>query len=90
MVTIRQALGLPGTDGLMLLTFQDSDHAQAPPRPPETEQEQSAIQLLEYELKANKEDLQTTIEELESSNEQLKISNEKFGEHIEREPSPME
>ena len=75
-VTIRQALGLPGTGGLMLVTFQDSDHEQASPRPPETEEEQSALRLLEYELKANKEDLQTTIEELQSSNEQLKISNE--------------
>ena len=32
MVTIRQALGLPGTDGLLLVTFQDSDRDQASPR----------------------------------------------------------
>jgi two-component system CheB/CheR fusion protein len=36
------------------------------------------IQLLERELKVNKENLQTTIEELESSNEELQASNEEL------------
>jgi two-component system CheB/CheR fusion protein len=38
----------------------------------------SALQQLEIELKATREDLQSTIEELESSNEELKASNEEI------------
>jgi len=75
-VTIRPVQGPQAADGLLLLTFQDSDQDQAPPRPPETLAEESAFRQLEQELKATKEDLQTAIEELESSNEQLKVSNE--------------
>ncbi len=36
------------------------------------------IELLERELKVNKENLQTTVEELESSNEELQASNEEL------------
>ncbi len=75
-VTIRPVQGPQGADGLLLVTFQDSDQDRVPPRPPETVAEESVVRQLEYELKATKEDLQSTIEELESSNEELKASNE--------------
>lgn len=75
-VAIRPVVGPQGADGLLLITFQDSDQVIPPPRPPETTTEESVIRQLEYELKATKEDLQSTVEELESSNEELKVSNE--------------
>jgi len=75
-VTIRPVQGPQGADGLLLVTFQDSDQDRVPPRPPETVAEESVVRQLEYELKATKEDLQSTIEELESSNEEFKVSNE--------------
>lgn len=75
-VAIRPVVGPHGADGLLLITFQDSDQVIPPPRPPETTAEESVIRQLEYELKATKEDLQSTVEELESSNEELKVSNE--------------
>ena len=75
-VTIRPVQGPQGADGLLLVTFQDSDQDLPPQRPPETAAEESVVRQLEYELKATREDLQSTIEELESSNEELKVSNE--------------
>ena len=75
-VTIRPVQGPQGADGLLLVTFQDSDRDRPPPRPPETAAEESVVRQLEYELKATQEDLQSTIEDLESSNEELKASNE--------------
>lgn len=75
-VTIRPVQGPQGTDGLLLVTFQDSDRELPALRSPENQAEESVVRQLEYELKATKEDLQSTIEELESSNEELKVSNE--------------
>lgn len=75
-VTIRPVQGPQNADGLLLVTFQESDRELPPPRLPESVAEDSLVRQLEYELKATKEDLQSAIEELESSNEQLKISNE--------------
>jgi len=75
-VTIRPVQGPQGADRLLLVTFQDSDQDRVPPSPPETVAEESVVRQLEYELKATKEDLQSTIEGLESSNEELKASNE--------------
>ena len=88
-VTIRAVQGPQGEEGLLLITFQDSDLSRpvdhAPTleaRSPEhdtarqSEVEESAVWQLEHELKATKEDLQSTIEEMESSNEELKVSNE--------------
>jgi two-component system CheB/CheR fusion protein len=74
-VTIRPVDGRYGADGLLLVTFQDSDQG-LPPRPAMTEVEESAVRQLEYELKAAKEDLQSGIEELEDANEELKVSSE--------------
>jgi len=74
-VTIRPAQGPQGTEGLLLVTFQDSDQ-DLPPPPPELGAEESVVRQLEFELKATREDLQSTIEEQESSNEELKASNE--------------
>ena len=76
-VTIRPVQGPQGADGLLLVTFQDSEQG-PPPRPAETAGEESVVRQLEYELKATREDLQSTIEELESSNEELKVSNEEI------------
>lgn len=75
-VTICPVQGPQDADGLLLVTFQDSDQDIPPPRPPETAAEESIVRQLEHELKATKEDLQSTVEELESSNEELKVSNE--------------
>lgn len=75
-VTIRPVQGPHGADGLLLVTFQDADQDIPQPRPPETTAEESVVRQLEYELKATKEDLQSTVEELESSNVELKVSNE--------------
>jgi two-component system, chemotaxis family, CheB/CheR fusion protein len=77
-VTIRAVQGPHGADGLLLVTFQDSDSDLLPARPPETVAEESVVRQLEYELTATKEDLQSTIEELVSSNEELKASNEEI------------
>lgn len=63
-------------DGLLLVTFED-ESAPAPSPPPSHEPvDDSLIHQLEYELKATREDLQSTIEEQESSNEELKAANE--------------
>jgi len=75
-VTIRPVEGLQGADGLLLVSFQDSDQDRPLPRPPETGAEESVVRQLEHELMATKEDLQGTIEELESSSEELRVSNE--------------
>ena len=75
-VTIRPIKKLQAADGLVLVTFQDSDQDRLPPRPPETATEESLVRQLEFELKATQEDLQSTIEELESSNEELRSANE--------------
>lgn len=75
-VTVRPVQGPQVADGLLLVTFQDSDQDRVPPRPPESAAEESAVRQLEYELKGTKEDLRSAIEELESSNEELKVSNE--------------
>jgi two-component system CheB/CheR fusion protein len=77
-VAIRPVQGMPGGEGLLLVTFQDSDQEIPPRRPPETAAEESVVRQLENELNATKEDLQSTIEELESSNEELKVSNEEI------------
>ena len=77
-VTIHPVQGPQDADGLLLVTFQESNQDRMPPRPPETVAEESVVRQLEYELKATKEDLQSTIEELESSNEELKASNEEI------------
>lgn len=75
-VTIRPVHGPQGADGLLLVTFQDAEQDLPPPRPPQTAAEDSVVRQLEYELKATREDLQSTIEELESTNEELKAANE--------------
>jgi two-component system CheB/CheR fusion protein len=75
-LTIRPVQGQQGENGLLLVTFQDSDQVSAPVRPPDSPAEESLVRQLECELKITREDLQSTIEELESSNEELKVSNE--------------
>jgi len=75
-VTIHPMQGPEGADGLLLVTFQESDQEPIPARPPVGLPEEPVVRQLENELKATKEDLQSTIEELESSNEELKVSNE--------------
>ena len=71
-------------DGLLIVTFQDRPARGAGRRAPATAQPRSGargdeaalVRQLEYELKATREDLQSTIDELESSNEELKASHE--------------
>ncbi len=73
-VRIRPVPAPRSAEGLLLISFQDQP--EAAPSPPPSTSEDSLIHQLENELRAAKEDLQTTIEELESSNEELKASNE--------------
>ena len=76
-------------EGLLLVTFQERDtslqrqRGTAEPslaRPAGVEEETSdesvVIGQLEFELKATRDDLQSTIEEQESANEELKAANE--------------
>jgi two-component system CheB/CheR fusion protein len=58
------------------VTFQDSDEGPASRGHSEPAAARSVIGQLEVELKASKENLQSTIEELESSNEELRVANE--------------
>ncbi|HWN69661.1 MAG TPA: PAS domain S-box protein [Haliangium sp.] len=61
-----------------VLTFERSEGADAPVRPPmvESPEQESLIEQLERELQATREDLRNTVEELESANEELRTSNE--------------
>ncbi|MCF7978413.1 MAG: PAS domain S-box protein [Chromatiaceae bacterium] len=78
----------PGqTETLLLLSFVDVETAAAGTaiapvdlgelgRVPDSSQAAALIEQLENELRATREDLQTTVEEMESANEELKASNE--------------
>jgi two-component system, chemotaxis family, CheB/CheR fusion protein len=76
-LTVQPVQSAQAPDGLLLVTFQD-ERAEAAPAPigAASETDDSLVRQLEYELKASREDLQSTIEELESSNEELKAANE--------------
>ena len=63
------------TDGLLLITFEDSAFPAVKSRPARP-RGTSDVRQLEDELKITREELQSTIEQLESSNDQLKASNE--------------
>lgn len=66
-----------GDDPMVLVTFTDERPAEPmPASEPPSEREASALEQLEIELHATRDDLQSTIEELETSNEELKASNE--------------
>ena len=69
-------------EGLLLVTFQERDAIEAATTDAQSAaipvEESSLVQQLEYELKAMRDDLQTTIEDKESSNEELKASNEEI------------
>ncbi|WP_201220634.1 CheR family methyltransferase [Halochromatium roseum] len=78
----------PGqTETLLLLSFVDAVSAEAGTavaplalaeqvQSPDSSQAPALIEQLENELRATREDLQTTVEEMESANEELKASNE--------------
>ncbi|HVS22605.1 MAG TPA: chemotaxis protein CheB [Gammaproteobacteria bacterium] len=76
-VTVRPVTEPKDAHGLLLVAFQDRS-----PRPPakgrkkSEQREPSLVAQLEGELRATREDLQSTIEELESSNEEIKASSE--------------
>jgi two-component system CheB/CheR fusion protein len=73
-VTVKPVPTPRSAEGLLLITFQDQP--ETVPSPPVPASEESLVRHLENELRATKEDLQTTVEEVESSNEELKASNE--------------
>jgi two-component system, chemotaxis family, CheB/CheR fusion protein len=77
-VTVRPVQEQRGADGLLLITFQESDPDGVPPQHPESVAEESVVRQLESELKATQDDLQTTAAAMESSNEELKASNEEI------------
>ncbi|MFW6123461.1 MAG: chemotaxis protein CheB [Thermodesulfobacteriota bacterium] len=80
-LTVRP-LTAPGTANLFLVVFDERQ----PPFPCEKKKgkakaearEDSRVAVLEHELQATKEYLQTTVEELEASNEELKSTNEEL------------
>jgi two-component system CheB/CheR fusion protein len=82
---IVRPLATPGTANLFLMVFNElPPRPQTPPtkkgkgKAPATPEEESRIAVLEHELQATKEYLQTTVEELEASNEELKSTNEEL------------
>lgn len=78
-ITVKSIPGPQEAEGLMLITFVDRIVGPEPePERPDREslEESRALQQLEDELKATREDLQSTIEEMESTNEELKASHE--------------
>jgi two-component system CheB/CheR fusion protein len=80
-LTVRPLLA-PGAANLFLMIFKE----QTPPPAAKksrgktvgTPEEESRVAILEHELQATKEYLQTTVEELEASNEELKSTNEEL------------
>jgi two-component system CheB/CheR fusion protein len=75
-VAIKPVQSRKAANGLLLIVFQDVPEGISPPRAHKPGPEDSIVRQLEFELRATKEDLQSTIEEMESSNEELKASNE--------------
>jgi two-component system CheB/CheR fusion protein len=80
-LTVRP-LAVPGAYSLFLMVFEELT---PPPqikkgrrKAPATPEEESRMAVLEHELQATKEYLQTTVEELEASNEELKSTNEEL------------
>jgi two-component system CheB/CheR fusion protein len=82
-LTVRALTG-PGAANLYLMVFKE-----LPPHPqpkksrakgkgPVAPEEESRVAVLEHELQATKEYLQTAVEELEASNEELKSTNEEL------------
>jgi two-component system CheB/CheR fusion protein len=81
-LTVRP-LAAPGVANLFLMVFREM-----PPPPPFSKkgrgkaaaspEEESRVAILEHELQATREYLQTTVEELEASNEELKSTNEEL------------
>jgi two-component system CheB/CheR fusion protein len=80
-LTVRPVTDLPGTEGLLMVTFEDvtPEEAQTGEESDESAKDQSQhITRLKRELRAKEEHLQTTIEELETSTEELKSTNEEL------------
>jgi two-component system CheB/CheR fusion protein len=75
-VTVKLLQSPRAAAGLMLITFRPKTEPAPPPPPLSPAEEESRISQLNRELRATKEDLNSSIEELESSNEELRGSNE--------------
>ncbi len=79
-MTVKTVQAPKTAEGLLLITFAEMpalpSAPSAQPAPVETAADELAVHQLEFELKATREDLQSTIEEMESSNEELKAANE--------------
>ena len=76
-ITVQPVRSPKEGEELLLITFADEQEAPAAqPKRAEAGGDDGVIRQLEFELKANREDLQSTVEELESSNEELKAANE--------------
>ncbi len=61
-------------EGTLLVCF--IDETERRPNTKSSPEDESLVKQLEYELKATREDLQSTIEEVETGNEELKAANE--------------
>jgi len=81
-VRIKPLLESPSTEGLLLVTFLErAEHTRSQTGKPLSDEgfdHASLVQQLDLELKATREDLQSTIEEMEGTNEDLKASNEEI------------
>ena len=77
-VTVEPLSAQPESDGLLLVVF----HNEAADGKSRVRHKDGAtepvIRQLEHELKAVREDLQTSVEQLESSNEELRATNEEI------------
>ncbi len=80
---IVRPLATPEAVNLFLMVFEEltlppRSKKSAKAKPRLTPEEESRVAILEHELLATKEYLQTTVEELEASNEELKSTNEEL------------
>jgi two-component system CheB/CheR fusion protein len=79
---IVRPLGKPGADNLFLVVFEElptpTPAAQGKGKAPAKPADETRVEVLEHELQATREYLQTTVEELEASNEELKSTNEEL------------
>lgn len=68
----------PGTDGLVLVVFEQAKIIQKKTKKTESIADSSLVERLQDELRVTKEHLQQTVEELRSSNEELTSANEEL------------
>nr|MBF0222605.1 PAS domain-containing protein [Desulfobulbaceae bacterium] len=81
-LTVKPILEHSALHGLTMVIFNEVDSNAATKKrnrkAPKPQAKNSAVEMIEQELRYTRENLQTTIEELETSNEELKSTNEEL------------